>query len=82
MRFLSVALASYLFIIWDGDGMEPLLRFLTWAAACYLAYVALRFMAILHVHGKSYEMELDILAPTHPFILFLSIVFVLWRAFG
>jgi len=65
-----------------GDGMEPLMSFLTWAAACYLAYVALRFMAILHVHGDSYEMELDILAPTHPFILFLSIVFVLWRAFG
>jgi len=58
--------------------LELIMSFLTWAAAGYLIHVAVTIAAVLYIHGKG----IQLFKLTHPFILFLSIIFLLWRAFG
>ena len=58
--------------------MELLLSFLTWAAAGYLIHVAVTIAVVVSVYGR----RLQTFELNHPLIVFLSIIFLLWRAFG
>jgi len=58
--------------------MELLISFLTWAAAGYLAFIAISMLLVVII----YKDRLNSVEVNHPLFALLSIIFLLWRAFG